>query len=180
MKKPLIGSASSALQMIRERRAATALIFATAGIPFADLAAGHMPASDYQINRLAFEDRQHLRQKLLIVLHVGIHDGDIGRAEVARAPLDAGRREARRPIRCRQRTRRSRRLISRIQSAVLSGESSSTKITSQLTVSSTASSNSTSGPILSRSLKVGMTTVNSGPSANARSWASPPAAKSFR
>jgi hypothetical protein len=60
-----------------------------------------MPASDHQINRLAFQDHQHLRQQLLIVLHVGIHDGDIGRGR-RQGAFDASRREAPRPIRCRQ------------------------------------------------------------------------------
>ena len=52
-----------------------------------------MPAADHQINRIAFQDRQHLRQQLLVVLHVGIHDGDIGCGR-CQGPFDAGRREA--------------------------------------------------------------------------------------
>jgi hypothetical protein len=87
MKKPLIRSAISALQMIRERRAATALIFARPGVPPADSTASHMPAADHQINRIAF-NRQHLRQQLLVMLHVGIHNGDIGRGS-CQGPFDA-------------------------------------------------------------------------------------------
>jgi hypothetical protein len=46
-----------------------------------------MPAADHQINRIAF-NRQHLRQQLLVMLHVGIHNGDIGRGS-CQGPFDA-------------------------------------------------------------------------------------------
>src|SRR5579885_2704696 len=60
-----------------------------------------------------------------------------------------------------QRTRVSARAIARTFSAVPSAESSSTKIHSQAMPRSAASIRSSSGSILSRSLKVGMTTVSS-------------------
>ena len=69
----------------------------------------------------------------------------------------------RRVILCRQRTRASACAMLRIWSAVPSPKSSSTKITSHLMPVSAAINPSISGAMLSRSLRVGTTTVNSGP-----------------
>jgi hypothetical protein len=113
------------------------------------------------------------------MLHVGIHNGDIGRGS-CQGPFDASRREAAPP----KALKTTHSPVAPANLADLlggaAGESSSTKITSQLTVSSTPSNNSTSGSILSRSLRVGMTTVNSGPSVTGHSWAWPEGVKSFR
>ena len=102
------------------------------------------------------------------MLHVGIHNGDIGCGS-RQCAFDAGRREATAAQSAARSALADRAGQSRGYSEVQSGESS-TKITSQLTVWSTASSNSRSGPILALSLRVGMTTVNSGPSIAARAW----------
>jgi hypothetical protein len=64
----------------------------TRGIQSADSAAGHLPATDHQIHRFAFQHRQHLRQQLLVVLHVGIHNADMG-VRTRQCAFDAGRRE---------------------------------------------------------------------------------------
>jgi hypothetical protein len=164
MKKPLIGSAILASQMIRDRRVGKALIFARVAShlpicrrPYAGCRPPDQPA------RLSVPPASAAAGSRKCC-NVGIHDGDIG-CGCRQCAFDAGRRESPppNPLQAAHSPVVPANLVSRIRSAVPSGESSSTKITSQLTASRTACSRSTSGLILSRSLRVGMTTVNSGP-----------------
>ncbi|MGY4350848.1 hypothetical protein ACVWXM_007341 [Bradyrhizobium sp. GM7.3] len=79
----------------------------------------------------------------------------------------------RRPIRRTQRTRLSRWASARTTSQVPSGELSSTNTTSQAMPASTVSSRRYSTVTLSRSLKVGTTTDNSGAGEAARGLSEP-------
>jgi hypothetical protein len=64
---------------VRETRRDPAYADAAA-TPIAETPASHIAAPDYQIDGAALERLQHARQQPLIVLKIGIHYRDVGRA----------------------------------------------------------------------------------------------------
>ena len=60
-----------------------------AAVPSANPAARDIATADHQISRAAVEGFQHLRQQPLVMLQIGVHDGDIRRGASQHA-FDAG------------------------------------------------------------------------------------------
>jgi hypothetical protein len=96
MKKPLMGSFSSAGTTARLTRVAKRLIDARVPSPVADAAARDVAAAHRDVDVAAPERGQHRRQDRFVVLQVGVHHRDVRRRAGERA-LDAGRRQAASP-----------------------------------------------------------------------------------
>ena len=136
MKKPLIGSVSSALTTSSSQAVAQPAD-PDAELPHgAEIAAAREPAADHDVERLVAQHVEHGRKHGLVVLKVSIHDRDVGRC-TDRTPSAQAKARPRRPIRYMHRTFGWRRASARTASAVPSGESSSTNTTSQAIPSST-------------------------------------------
>jgi hypothetical protein len=76
MKKPLIGSLSWARTTMALSRVAKRLIHYAFLVPGSGAAAFHVTAADHHVDVARAEQLEHARQQPLVVLHVGVHDGD--------------------------------------------------------------------------------------------------------
>ena len=93
MKNPLIASLTSVWQTSLLTRGPDIAQAYAAGGELAHAAAFDAPASDDDVQRVAFDAPKHRGQHRLVVLQVRVHDGEVRRMRSHHA-LDAGRRQA--------------------------------------------------------------------------------------
>jgi len=161
MKNPLIGSLSSALTTSRLRRVARLLNAGARFAPNRRHRRRRRNGCDDDIELLAFERVEHARQQGLVMLKIGVHDGE-ERGRAGEGPLDARRRQAA-PA---ETLHAANIRLDAADGADMLGRAVArivveTKMASQAMPASTASSRAISGSTLPRSLKVGRTTVSS-------------------